>query len=124
MIHHVFVVDDDPDIREAMIEILEERGHQATGAANGNDALVQLRASSEPPCLILLDLMMPVMDGREFREQQMRDPVLSPIPVIVISAFRDLEETAQQMKVAAHVKKPVSLHDLVQLVERYCLRTS
>jgi len=72
----------------------------------------------------LLDLMMPVMDGRDLREEQMRDPALSPIPVIVISAFRDVEQTAQQMKVAAHVKKPVSLRDLVQLVERYCLRTS
>lgn len=124
MSHHVLVVDDDPDIREAMIEVLEESGHQATGAANGNEALAQLRASSEHPCLILLDLMMPVMDGREFREEQMRDPALSPIPVVVISAFRDVEHTAQQMKVAAHVKKPVSLRDLVQLVERYCLRTS
>ena len=124
MTHHVLVIDDDSDIREAMIEVLEESGHQATGAANGDDALVQLRASAEPPCLILLDLMMPVMDGREFREQQLRDPVLSTIPVIVISAFRDVAETAQQMKVAAHVKKPVSLRDLVELVERYCRRTS
>ena len=124
MSHHVLVVDDDPDIRAAMIEVLEESGHQATGAANGNEALVQLRANPEHPCLILLDLMMPVMDGREFREQQMLDPALSPIPVIVISAFRDVEQTAAQMKVAAHVKKPVRLSDLVELVERYCLRTS
>ena len=68
--------------------------------------------------------MMPVMDGREFREEQMRDPVLSLIPVIVISASRDVVQTAQQMKVAAHVKEPVSLRDLVELVEGYCLRTS
>jgi FixJ family two-component response regulator len=54
----------------------------------------------------------------------MRDPSLSPIPVIVISAFRDVATTAEEMKVAAHVKKPVSLRDLVSLVEKYCLRTS
>ncbi len=120
MSHHVLVVDDDPDIREAMIEILEENGHAATGAANGNEALAQLRASSVHPCLILLDLMMPVMDGPTFREEQLRDPNLSPIPVIVISAFRDVEETAAKMQVAAHVKKPVSLRDLVDLVERFC----
>lgn len=120
MSHHVLVVDDDPDIREAMIEVLEENGHAATGAANGNEALAQLRASAIHPCLILLDLMMPVMDGRAFREEQLRDPALSPIPVIVISAFRDVAQTAAQMQVATYVKKPVSLQDLVQLVERFC----
>ncbi len=103
-----------------MIEVLEENGHRATGAANGNEALIALRSAPDQPCLILLDLMMPVMDGRQFREEQMRDPALSPIPVIVISAFRDVAQTAADMKVAAHVKKPVSLRDLVQLVERFC----
>jgi len=122
--HRVLVVDDDPDIREAMIEVLEENGHVATGAANGNEALIALRSSTDQPCLILLDLMMPVMDGRQFREEQMRDPALSPIPVIVISAFRDVAQTAEDMKVAAHVKKPVSLRDLVQLVERFCPRAT
>jgi len=122
--HRVLVVDDDPDLREAMIEVLQENGHAATGAANGNEALTALRAATEQPCLILLDLMMPIMDGRQFREEQMRDPALSPIPVIVISAFRDVAQTAEEMKVAAHVKKPVSLRDLVQLVERFCLRAT
>ncbi len=120
MSHRVLVVDDDADIREAMIEVLQEHGHAATGAANGSEALIALRAASDQPCLILLDLMMPVMDGRQFREEQLRDPLLSPIPVIVISAFRDGAQTAAEMKVAAHVKKPVSLRDLVQLVERFC----
>jgi CheY-like chemotaxis protein len=121
MSHRVLVVDDDPDIRETVIEVLEEHGHAAVGAANGNEALVHLRASSDQPCLILLDLMMPVMDGRAFREEQMKDPALSPIPVVVISAFRDVLETASQMNVAAHMKKPISLADLVSLVERYCV---
>lgn len=120
MSHRVLVVDDDPDIREAMIEVLEEHGHAATGVGNGNEALEHLRANPVHPCLILLDLMMPVMDGRQFREEQMRDPALSPIPVIVISAFRDVQQTAEKMQVAAHVKKPVSLRELVQLVERFC----
>ena len=120
MSHRVLVVDDDLDVREAMIEVLEENGHAATGVANGNEALLHLRANPVHPCLILLDLMMPVMDGREFREQQLLDPALAPIPVVVISAFRDIEQTAQQMNVAAHVKKPISLRDLVSLVERFC----
>ncbi len=120
MSHHVLVVDDDPDIREAMVEVLEESGHEAIGVSNGSEALQHLRTNAEHPCLIFLDLMMPVMDGREFREEQMRDPELSPIPVVVISAFRDVEQTAHQMQAAAHVKKPVSLRDLVQLVERFC----
>ena len=120
MSHRVLVVDDDPDLRDAMVEVLEESGHAATGVANGNEALAHLRSSLDQPCLILLDLMMPVMDGRTFREEQLRDPTLSPIPVIVISAFHDVDQTAAQMQAAAHVKKPVSLRDLVQLVERFC----
>ena len=120
MSHRVLVIDDDLDLREAMIEVLEESGHPATGVANGSEALVHLRSASDQPCLILLDLMMPVMDGRAFREEQLRDPALSPIPVIVISAFRDVEQTAREMQVSAHVKKPVSLRALVQLVEQYC----
>jgi CheY-like chemotaxis protein len=119
--HRVLVVDDDADIRETVIEVLEEHGHAAIGAANGNEALAHLRANADQPCLILLDLMMPVMDGRTFREEQLKDPALSPIPVVVISAFRDVVDTASQMNVAGHVKKPISLDDLVSLVDRYCV---
>ena len=120
MSHRVLVVDDDPDIRETVIEVLEEAGHRAQGAHNGVVALEHLRADPELPCLILLDLMMPEMDGATFRQEQLKDPTLSPIPVIVISAFRDTEETARQLEAAGHLTKPVSLDALISLVDTYC----
>jgi CheY-like chemotaxis protein len=120
MPHRVLVVDDDPDIRETVIEVLEENGHRAQGAANGAEALRQLRADGELPCLILLDLMMPEMDGEAFRAEQLKDPALSPIPVIVISAFRDSAERAKGMDAAGHLPKPVSLDALIELIERFC----
>ena len=64
--------------------------------------------------------MMPVMDGRAFREAQLADPTLAPIPVIVLSAFRDTAETARQLEAAGHLTKPVSLDALMSLVETYC----
>jgi CheY-like chemotaxis protein len=120
MTHRILVVDDDPDIRESIVEVLEDAGHATVSAANGNEALDKLRAEAEPPCLILLDLMMPVMDGRAFREEQLKDPALSPIPVIVLSAFRDAGDTAKEMNAAGHLPKPVTLEALIQLVDSFC----
>jgi CheY-like chemotaxis protein len=118
--HRVLVVDDDPDIRETVIEVLEENGHRALGAANGKEALARLRASDELPCLILLDLMMPTMNGQEFRAEQLKDPALKPIPVIVISAFRDAAEKAAELDAAGHLDKPVHLDELITLVDQFC----
>jgi CheY-like chemotaxis protein len=120
MAHRVLVVDDDPDIRETVIEVLQENGHRAQGASNGVEALERLRGSDELPCLILLDLMMPTMDGQAFRAEQLRDPQLSPIPVVVISAFRDSAEKAKELDAAAHLTKPVSLDELMDVVARFC----
>jgi CheY-like chemotaxis protein len=120
MPHRILVIDDDPDIRDTLVEVLEENGHHAVGASNGDDALAQLRRADEHPCLILLDLMMPVMDGRAFREEQLKDPALSLIPVIVLSAFRDSAETARQLAVAGHLSKPVRLDVLMSMVESFC----
>jgi CheY-like chemotaxis protein len=120
MAHRVLVVDDDPDIRETVMEVLEENGHRAQGACNGLEALERLRGSDELPCLILLDLMMPTMDGQAFRIEQLKDPMLSPIPVVVISAFRDSAEKAKELAADGHLSKPVSLDDLMNLVTRFC----
>jgi CheY-like chemotaxis protein len=120
MAHRILVVDDDADIRETVIEVLEECGHRAQGAANGLEALERLRSSDELPCLILLDLMMPTMDGEAFRAEQLKDPTLSPIPVIVISAFRDSAEKAKVLDAAGHLTKPVSLADLMAVIARFC----
>ncbi|MEO5766913.1 MAG: response regulator [Polyangia bacterium] len=116
----VLVVEDDETIRDTVVEFLDEEGYAAVGAIHGRDALAQLAALNPLPRLILLDLMMPVMDGRSFREQQLKEPALATIPVIVLSALVDSSEQAGQMNVAGHLKKPFSLADLLALVREHC----
>lgn len=122
--HRVLVVDDDTEIRETIIEVLEEAGYTAVGAADGAEALAQLRDPGDPWCVVLLDLMMPNMDGRTFRAAQLQDPLLSPIPVVIVSATTDVEQAAQELAVAAHATKPLRLALLVELVDKFCPRAA
>jgi CheY-like chemotaxis protein len=115
----VLVVDDDRDIRDSLVEVLEDHGYRAIGAGNGREALDALRTSADMPCLILLDLMMPVMDGREFREEQLKNPEWTGIPVIVISAYNDVAEQARALEVE-HLRKPLGMRPLMDAVRRYC----
>jgi len=119
MDHRILVVEDDPTIREVLVEVLGEHGYEAVGASNGREALDALASSTGRPCVILLDLMMPIMDGRSFREEQMQQPELSNIPVIVISAHLDQTVTSD-LNAAAYLRKPVKLADVLQSVRTYC----
>ena len=116
----VVVVEDDELIRESLIEVLDDHGYEAIGAADGQEALDKLAQLPAPPCLIVLDLMMPGMDGREFRRIQRADPKLNQIPVVVISAFRDLDEIAKELEPAGHFKKPLKLAELLSIVQTHC----
>jgi CheY-like chemotaxis protein len=82
----VLIVDDDLDIREALAEALMGRGFDVATAANGLEALRVLRSISDRPSVILLDLMMPIMDGYAFLEQRRLDPVLISIPLAIVTA--------------------------------------
>jgi len=109
----VLVVDDEADIRDTIIEILQDAGHEAVGAYDGRDALDQL--AREPlPDLILLDLRMPVLDGQGFRAQQVKDPRLATIPVVVVSANSQVREVAEGMGAAGYLRKPVDLAALLR----------
>lgn len=119
MDHRVLVIEDDPTIREVLVEVLGEHGYEAMGASNGREALDALASTSDRPCVILLDLMMPVMDGRSFREEQLQCPDLSDIPVIVISAHLD-HAAATDLNAAAYLRKPVRLADVLRSVKNYC----
>jgi CheY-like chemotaxis protein len=114
----ILVVEDDCDVRDALIELLEYRGYLVVGAANGREALDRLRSSTRP-ALILLDLMMPVMDGWQFRAEQLRDPSLAPIPVVVISADGNVPQKAAAIGVASYLQKPVEADALLSAIERY-----
>ncbi|MFT3766396.1 MAG: response regulator [Minicystis sp.] len=116
----VLVVEDDTDVREILVEILEEHGYHATPAANGLEALQRLRDEGMRPRLILLDLMMPIMDGRTFRREQRRDPALADIPVVVLSAYLDVHGLVEDMAVQRFLEKPVDLDQLLRVVEEQC----
>ena len=115
----VLVVDDDRDIRDSLLEMLEDYGYRAVGAGNGVEALDVLRAGPELPGLILLDLMMPVMDGRGFREEQLRHPAWAAIPVIVVSAYGDADAQAHALALE-YMRKPLALRPLIAAVQRRC----
>src|SRR5580692_3619591 len=82
----ILVVEDDEVIRGTIMEILEEEGYSSMGAQNGKEALTMLAAAKKLPGLILLDLMMPVMDGWSFRDEQKKNRFFSEIPVVVVTA--------------------------------------
>ncbi len=106
----LLVVEDDDMIREALTELLRDEGALVTAAANGREALQALRSSSGTD-LILLDLMMPVMDGWEFRVDQRADPQLAPIPLIAMSA--DMSAKARAIAADAYLRKPLDFNELV-----------
>ena len=121
--HHpdksVLIVEDDADVRESLAAILEAEGYQVIEAENGAVALDQLRRSS-PVCLILLDLFMPTMNGWAFRDEQLRDPTLAPIPVVVISADAAAARRAATLGVVSALTKPLDFDRLLQIVGEYC----
>ena len=87
----VLIVDDDVDIREVLAETLVDRGFDVATAANGLEALEVLRGPSPPPSVILLDLMMPIMDGYSFLAQRRADPALAAIPLAIVTAGHGID---------------------------------
>ncbi len=112
---HILIVEDDAATREATAVLLVGEGYQVTCAANGQEALDRLRAGLRPN-LIVLDLMMPVLDGWSFRAEQLRDPALADIPVLVCSAVSDLPGRAAPLGAAALLAKPVEFDRLAESV--------
>lgn len=116
----ILVVDDDSGIREALTDILEDEGYAVRSAADGQAALDILRQQAELPALVLLDLMMPRMNGWQFRSEQQRDPTLADIPVVVISASANIHDQVQALDAAAFIAKPIEYDRLVGVVGQYC----
>jgi len=107
------IVYDDPDIREEIAEALVREGYEVTEAADGVEALAALRAPM--PNLVLLDMMMPRMDGNEFLEAISSRPELGQIPIVVVSAYPgEVRRGAKRI-----VAKPISLHALLDVVAEF-----
>jgi CheY-like chemotaxis protein len=117
----VVVIEDDYDTREALGDVLRLSGYEVVAAENGRKALDLLHAvPALRPCVILLDIMMPVMDGRQFRALQRDDPELGTIPVVVMTAHVDHEEARRSLAADAFLKKPVHIDALLDTVAQFC----
>jgi two-component system, OmpR family, alkaline phosphatase synthesis response regulator PhoP len=121
---NVLIVEDDPDIREMLATLLAGEGFHAVGAEDGLEALHLLRTvrhrAPDVPCLVLLDLKMPRLSGKEFRRAQLGDPTVSGVPVAVMSGATDLEQRAKSLGAVAILAKPIDCDKLMDVVRRYC----
>lgn len=115
----VLIVEDDNSTREVLQSILEAEGYHVASVANGREAINYLHRNGRP-CLILLDLMMPVMNGWEFRSQQKRDPALAAIPVVVCSAIGDIQQEVSLIGAQGCLQKPIDTEQLLNTVSRFC----
>ena len=116
----VLIVDDDLDIRELLAEALEELGFDVVTAANGLEAITLVRNMTTPPSIILLDLMMPVLDGYGFLEQRAKEAMLAAIPVAVISAGHGLDPS-RLSEAARIIPKPIDVGMLVSVINDFGL---
>ena len=116
----ILLVEDDVDIRLDLADILRAEGYDVSTAANGQEALDFLGANSEQVGLILLDLMMPVMNGWDFRARQLEEPALTAIPVVLLSGAGDVARHALALKTAGYLIKPLRLDSLLGIVSRLC----
>jgi len=115
----ILIVEDDADIREDLSALLRAQGYRVSTARNGVEALEYL-GRAELPGLILLDLMMPVMDGWEFRRRMLKEKRLLGVPIVLLSGADDAQEHASALNAAEVVKKPINLDRLFAAVDRYC----
>jgi len=111
----VLVVEDDLDIRESISELLTDVGYHVVSAGNGSEAL-ELLKKGERPHLILLDLMMPVLDGFGFRQEQLKDSNWASIPVIVMSADGNVDTKQARIGAVSYIRKPLDIDRFLKAI--------
>ena len=113
----VLIVEDDDDVREFMQLLVSSAGYDTMTARDGQDALVKMR--QRRPCMVLLDLQMPRMDGWEFRARQMQDMTLSDVPVVCVTAFFDPVQVTRQLGLRC-ISKPTDFPTIINALETTC----
>jgi CheY-like chemotaxis protein len=111
----ILIVDDDVDIREVLAEALEDRGFEVVMAGNGLEAIERIRSLVPPPSIVLLDLMMPILDGYGFLHERKKDPLLASIPVAIITAGHGIDPN-RLGNGAPIIPKPIDLPKLVEFL--------
>lgn len=117
----ILIVEDDEAIAEAIVGLLEDEGYAAVSVSDGRAALEKLR-DGEKTCLILLDISMPVMNGWQFRQEQLKDAALAPVPVVVCTADGRAAVKAQSIGAAGWLQKPIDPERLLEVVGTHCPR--
>jgi len=116
----IFLIEDSKEIRTLVQILFESEGYAVASAHDGHDALDKLRSMPKLPSLILLDLMMPVMDGYQFRQEQLKDPLLATIPVYIMTADGNVDVKAAGLGVEGGLRKPVDIETLLEVAEKHC----
>ena len=116
--NRVLVVEDDPGTRRGVQELLEGEGFSVESAEDGEEALTFLRENA-PPAFILLDLAMPGMTGWEFRQEQLADPHLRRIPVVVMTSYEEYDESLTRLHPDGHLQKPIRPDELRGILSRF-----
>jgi CheY-like chemotaxis protein len=114
----ILVVEDDQCIRESLQELLESEGYSVACASNGQEALDHL-STKKSPGLIFLDLMMPIKDGFQFRQEMRVNPLWVDIPIVIMSADGQIKEKFLRMGVKSYLKKPVDIDVIIDLANRF-----
>jgi CheY-like chemotaxis protein len=117
--HSILVVDDQTESSDAVGLLLEHQGLKVRIAHDGEEALAALYQGLRP-CLVVVDLMMPKMDGWEFRQRQLSDPQFAEIPVVIMSGYPNAQKAAGTLGVRTILKKPLSPGRILALVNRHC----
>lgn len=115
----ILIVEDDDDSREILGTFLEAHGYPVMVARHGREALDRLQQFAAP-CLIFLDLRMPIMDGWALRRALLADPFLATIPVVVLSAVHNVADAVTGLNVTDYLHKPYDFHAILRIVKRYC----
>jgi len=116
--HTILVVDDDEKIRESLNQVLKAEGYEVLTATNGKEALEKLERAATPPSLILLDLMMPEMDGWEFLSRRTSDTDSPRVPVVLLSGMTFIRDAPG---VADFISKPIHPGKLLDCIRRFCV---
>ena len=116
---NILIIEDDIYIHASLKELLEEEGFAVSSASNGEEGIRKLQ-NGEQPDLILLDLMMPVKDGFQFREEQMSNPAYREFPVVAMSAYGNLHTNKEKLSVEAYLKKPIDIDNLLATIRQWC----
>ena len=114
----ILVVDDDTDVRESLSELLDEKGYSVLQAENGREALDVLKNVPHAPCIVVLDLAMPVLDGYEFLKYRAVDPALRHTPVVVVSGNPEPMQPLEDIE--AYLQKPLQPDRLLEIIRHTC----